>query len=184
MPDDFLLFWGFTKSEKSYKDLVKTAPKNIKIHILSFEELIPNAQIENLEKNVLNFLNKHNLNKVTLMGTSLGGALAIIFASLHPDRVQKLILVDCEGVYSHTNIIKAGIDYLIAHNSGPENKFKRNFQATLRSLSRPIFHLKAAWLAHHLDIQEQAKLIQLPTIIIWAENDHITPPGKAKNSTN
>ncbi len=175
MPDDYIFFWGFTKNEKSYQDLVKKAPKNTRIHILSFEELIPNTQIENLEKNVLNFLNTHNLNKVTLMGTSLGGALAIIFANLHPDAVQKLILVDCEGIYSHTNVVKAGIDFILAHNSGPENKFNRNLQATLRSFSKPIFHFKAAWLAHHIDIQEQAKSIQVPTIIIWAENDHITP---------
>ena len=40
---------------------------------------------------------KHALPQVILVGASLGGAVAIDFASTHPEAVRKLVLVDAGG---------------------------------------------------------------------------------------
>lgn len=175
MSKNLTLFWGFTKKETSYNQLLELAPKNLNCHTLSFEELIPKATLKTLETNVLDYLSNNNIQKTCLLGTSLGGALAIIFTNLHPERVEKLILVDCEGVYDRKHIAHAAWNFFLSHNSGQEKKFSRNFKATLRTLSKPLLHLKLGWLAHHIDVRDYAQNIGVPTTIIWAELDHITP---------
>jgi len=40
------------------------------------------------------FICTHNLSEATILGHSLGGKVAMAFASTHPDRVEKLIVVD------------------------------------------------------------------------------------------
>jgi len=44
------------------------------------------------------FLDQQRLNSVTLLGNSIGGAVAIRYASQHPERVKSLVLCDSAGV--------------------------------------------------------------------------------------
>jgi pimeloyl-ACP methyl ester carboxylesterase len=44
------------------------------------------------------FLDQQHLNSVTLLGNSIGGAVAIRYASQHPERVKSLVLCDSAGL--------------------------------------------------------------------------------------
>ena len=44
------------------------------------------------------FMQTQNIGKATLVGNSLGGWIALDFASRHPDMVDKLVLVDAAGI--------------------------------------------------------------------------------------
>jgi len=43
---------------------------------------------------VLEWFDAHNLTKATVMGHSMGGKVAMLFACRHPERVERLIVVD------------------------------------------------------------------------------------------
>jgi pimeloyl-ACP methyl ester carboxylesterase len=47
---------------------------------------------------VSQFIDRLNLTSVTLVGNSIGGAVAIRYASLHPERVKALVLCDSGGL--------------------------------------------------------------------------------------
>lgn len=49
---------------------------------------------EAMQSDLLEFMNAHNIEKATIMGHSMGGKTAMLFALLHPERVEKLIVVD------------------------------------------------------------------------------------------
>lgn len=49
---------------------------------------------EVLADDLLNYLEFHNLDKVNLLGHSMGGKTAMFFAILHPERVNKLLIAD------------------------------------------------------------------------------------------
>lgn len=54
---------------------------------------------------LLEFLDTHNIAKAHIMGHSMGGKTAMFFACEHPERVDKLIVVDMmPGVYEHSNL--------------------------------------------------------------------------------
>jgi pimeloyl-ACP methyl ester carboxylesterase len=53
---------------------------------------------------VIQLLNKHDVDRVTLLGHSLGGRLAMTTALLHPERIDSLIVADMAPVdYTNTN---------------------------------------------------------------------------------
>jgi hypothetical protein len=53
-----------------------------------------NMKISQLHKNLHKYLKKHFRNeKVTLFGSSFGGLLAAMYAHLHPEKVNQLILI-------------------------------------------------------------------------------------------
>ena len=62
---------------------------------------------------LLSLIDKLGFNKVTLCGHSMGGKVAMAFALLHPDRVDKLAVLDIAPVaytHSHAPYIKALMD--------------------------------------------------------------------------
>jgi pimeloyl-ACP methyl ester carboxylesterase len=54
---------------------------------------------------VLGWLDAHGLRRVTLLGHSLGGKVAMLLACRHPERVERLIVVDIapKGYTSHAH---------------------------------------------------------------------------------
>lgn len=73
---------------------------------------------EDICSDILLFLKNHNIEKATLMGHSMGGKAAMLFALQNPERVSSLIIVDiapvnyqsqmCDSqIYNHSDIIKA-----------------------------------------------------------------------------
>ena len=63
-----------------------------------------------MSEDILDFLLEHSLPKVTLIGHSLGGKVAMLFTLEHPDNVEKLIVVDIAPVFyegGHEEILSA-----------------------------------------------------------------------------
>lgn len=62
-------------------------------------------------KDVLSILDDLRLDKITIMGHSLGAIIAMYFAAEHPERVDRLILIDAGGKVSQEQMAKffAGI---------------------------------------------------------------------------
>lgn len=67
--------------------------------------------IENHCRDILSLLNELGLERVVLMGHSLGAFIALVFAAQYPQRVDRLILVDGGGMLSEAQRAKvfAGI---------------------------------------------------------------------------
>ena len=47
-----------------------------------------------MSNDIFNFIKMHNINNVYIIGHSMGGKLAIKFATLHPKLVEKLLIID------------------------------------------------------------------------------------------
>jgi pimeloyl-ACP methyl ester carboxylesterase len=56
-----------------------------------------NYDLDHQEKRILSFIEEKKLNKVTLVGTSMGASLAVIMAARHPELVQNLVLMAPSG---------------------------------------------------------------------------------------
>jgi esterase len=54
---------------------------------------------------LLEFLDTQNIEKAIIMGHSMGGKTAMLFACEHPDRIEKLVVIDMmPGIYEHSNL--------------------------------------------------------------------------------
>ncbi len=53
-----------------------------------------NSSFKNWESGIANYIREHKLYKPTIIGHSMGGALALALASDYPDLIEKIIVVD------------------------------------------------------------------------------------------
>lgn len=131
-------------------------------------------------------LDKMEIGRVVLVGHSLGGRIAMRFAALHPERVDKLILISAAGILSRsirTFLLGLGrrlfqTVFCAVGDFGPMLRLKNLLGATFGSKDYQTSHgalretLKKV-LAE--DLRPDAARIKIPTLLIWGAQDQITP---------
>lgn len=61
----------------------------------------PKYDLETYSKFLLDFMDRQKIKKASLVGNSWGGGWALYFTERHPERVDKLILIDSSGINTH-----------------------------------------------------------------------------------
>lgn len=137
-----------------------------------------------------NLLTKLGINdNIILLGHSFGGRVAIKFASLHSEKISKLILVDSAGIKPRMNF-KRAFYFILAKIGGTifslpifrkfreksRAKFYRQIAAEdYYTISSSPFLKKSFLRIINEDLQEDAKKIKNKTLIVWGEKDGETP---------
>lgn len=170
---DIVFLWGWLADKSTYKKLRESCPKEYKIYEFSYHTEIPSGKLDNFEAKLLQFIRKNKLKSFYLLGHSMGGALAINFALKHPQGISKLILVDSEGIYEPQapwqlvgNLVKPLLGKL---------EIKLLLICLLRILRKPFFHIRLGKFAHKVDLSLYLTQINIPTLIIWGDQDFLTP---------
>mgnify|MGYP005625719229 FL=1 len=143
------------------------------------------------------FLKELDVNQFHLAGNSLGGLVSWLYASYHPDKVQKLILIDPSGFPSKKSPMvislakTPGINMLIRYVT-PKAFIKKNlkevyynpdlistqildryYELTLAPGNRTAFIDRAK--IEREDYTDRLGLITNPTLILWGAEDAWIP---------
>lgn len=126
-----------------------------------------------------NFAKKLNLKKVHVVGHSLGGAIAIALAALIPSIVRSLIVVDSTGISLGSVpevVLKRAIEMPAQSWQMKIQPVSAIFQNLLyNSLFNPENTIKMGFIALQEDIRPILPKIESPCLILWGENDVLTP---------
>ena len=130
---------------------------------------------------VYEFLKNNKIEKPIIIGHSFGGAVAVKFSLFYPDYVSKLILVSASAVRETRRkmvLIKKVADTL--KPIFPEKLIK--FVLKLLKLDKTDYaQIKSPELKEtfkHVigeDLKPNFHLIKTPTLVIWGEDDIVTP---------
>lgn len=112
----FIIIHGFLGMSDNWKTLgLQFAQLGFQIHLLdmrnhgkSFHSDEFNYEI--MVEDVKSYIDFHQLQQVTLLGHSMGGKIAMLFATLYPEYVEKLIIADIGPKYyapHHQSILEA-----------------------------------------------------------------------------
>ena len=112
----FIIIHGFLGMSDNWKTLgLQFAQLGFQIHLLdmrnhgkSFHSDEFNYEI--MVEDVKAYIDFHNLQNITLLGHSMGGKIAMLFATIYPDLVEKLIIADIGPKYyapHHQTILAA-----------------------------------------------------------------------------
>jgi len=128
---------------------------------------------------------------LTLIGASLGGAVAVDFASTHPEAVKSLVLIDSGG-----ESYKAPPPDTVAALAEPVLAVKGFFQGIQARLptddsrivslhrSQPgcyeasLAYLKSGSMARRVG-RTRIQMLSMPTLVIWGTDDDILPLADA-----
>jgi 2-hydroxy-6-oxonona-2,4-dienedioate hydrolase len=185
-----LLLHGLFGALSNFADLVehfKTKYKVI-VPILPLLDLdIFHTTVSGLEKHVQGFIEARGYTDIHLLGNSLGGHIALAHVLKHPEKIKSLILTGSSGLFENgmgDSYPKRG-DYEYIRKK-TELTFYDPAMAT-KELVDEVFEitnnrlkvikiLALAKSAIRSNLGDELNQIKLPTLLIWGNNDTITPP--------
>jgi pimeloyl-ACP methyl ester carboxylesterase len=112
-----LILHGYFGMSDNWKTIGNKFSEEYQVHLIdqrnhgrSFHEDEFNYEV--LVEDLLNYIKHYKLEEVNIVGHSMGGKTAMLFAVMYPDLVDKLIIVDMSPRYyqPHHNAILAGLN--------------------------------------------------------------------------
>jgi 2-hydroxy-6-oxonona-2,4-dienedioate hydrolase len=161
---------------------------NVVIPILPIMTLpIAKVGLKGLVQHVNAFVEYKGYNKVNVLGNSLGGHLALLYALEFKDKVQSVTLTGSSGLFENamgSSFPKRGnYEYIKKKTEDtfydPKTATKELVDDVFETVSdrnkafRIILTAKSA-IRHNLG--DKLNEIEAPTLLIWGKQDQVTPP--------
>jgi pimeloyl-ACP methyl ester carboxylesterase len=206
----FLILNGIMMSTKSWEPFMESFSENNMCIRLDFidqgqsDKLASSVYTQDLQVQIIEALIKElKLNKVSLVGISYGGEVALEFAVKHPNLVDRLVLFNT-AAYTSPWLAEIGYKW---NSIGRTRDGKTYYQATIPAIYSPSFYeARLDWMkkreeillpifsnpdfldamerltnsAEHFDVRDQLDQITAPTLIVAADEDYLTPMNNQK----
>ena len=171
-------------SEKGYQVLIPKLP------LYSLPLLKTN--VKNMAKFLFDFIEYKGLDKVVLLGNSLGGHIGLYFTKHYPEKVSALVLTGSSGLYEKAmgdSFPKRGnYAYILEKTQAvfydPEIATKElvdDVFEIVNDRSSVIRTLSIAKSAIRHNMANDLPEMTLPTCLIWGKQDTVTPPEVAED---
>ena len=140
-----------------------------------------------LQKFVYKFIEYKDYSNIHLLGNSLGGHVALVYVIKHPERVKSLILTGSSGLFEHgmgDSYPKRGdYEYIKKKTEitfyDPQTATKELVDEVYGIVNERIKAIKIIALAKSAirnNLGDELCKIDQPTLLIWGNNDTVTPP--------
>jgi pimeloyl-ACP methyl ester carboxylesterase len=135
------------------------------------------------------FLNAVHVEKADVMGWSMGGWVALEFALQHPERVDRLVVMDSAGlkfktdlspeILEPTNIsqLKRLEAVLIAHRYYIPEFVQRDLLRTMERNRPVVRRTLQSLLLEEGDFAGRLDQLQMPVLLVWGARDELIPPS-------
>lgn len=192
--EPLILLHGLFGALSNFKGLIDYfAPHNkVVVPMLPLFELdLLHTSVGGLEKFLSKFIEAKDYRNINLMGNSLGGHVALLHVLRHPERIKSLILTGSSGLFENgmgDTYPKRG-DYEFIRKKteitfyDPATASKELVDEVYEIVNNRIKAIKIIALAKSAirnNLGDELSKIKKPTLLIWGNNDIITPPFVAR----
>ena len=192
--EPLVLLHGLFGALSNFKDLVDHFRHQYKVVVPMlplFELDILHTTVGGLAKHVHKFLELKDYKQVHLLGNSLGGHVGLVHVLKHPERIKSLILTGSSGLFENgmgdTYPRRGDYDYIKKKTEvtfydpamATKELVDEVFEIT-RNRLKVIKIIALAKSAIRNNLGEELNNIQQPTLLVWGNNDTITPPFVAR----
>jgi pimeloyl-ACP methyl ester carboxylesterase len=192
--EPLVLLHGLFGALSNFKDLIEHFRLQYKVVVPMlplFELDILHTSVGGLAKHVHKFLELRNYRDVHLLGNSLGGHVGLVHTLKHPERIKSLILTGSSGLFENgmgdTYPRRGDYEYIKTKTevtfydpaTATKELVDEVFEIT-RNRLKVIKIIALAKSAIRNNLGEELNTIKQPTLLIWGNNDTITPPFVAR----
>jgi pimeloyl-ACP methyl ester carboxylesterase len=137
------------------------------------------------DRQLTGLLSALNISQIDLVGTSMGGAVALVFTDRHPDMIRRLGLIAPSGLYDKyekvTKLMRVPLlgELLIALQCQPKKYLKEpqvyahlQYRGTRRAFLSTIRHGPFGDIS---DVYERVGKQERPSLLIWGQDDDAIP---------
>jgi pimeloyl-ACP methyl ester carboxylesterase len=192
--EPLVLLHGLFGALSNFKDLIEYFRHHYKVivpFLPLFELDILHSTVGGLAKYVNKFLEARDYREIHLMGNSLGGHVALLHVLKHPERVKSIILTGSSGLFENgmgDSYPKRGdYDYIKRKTEltfyDPKTATKELVDEVYSITNNRLKVIKIISLAKSAirnNLGEELNQIKQPALLVWGNNDTITPPFVAR----
>ena len=165
--------------EKGYKVIIPELPL--------FELPLLTTNVNSFAKYLKEFIAHKKLDKVILLGNSLGGHIGLLYTKQYPQNVKALVITGSSGLYESAmgesypkrgdrNYIKTKTENVFYDPAIATKELVDEVFETVNDRVKLIRTLAIAKSAIRHNMGKDLPKMNTPTCIIWGENDSVTPP--------
>lgn len=189
-----LVLHGLFGALSNFNDMIGHFSKTHKVvvPIMPLYDLpLARTGVKSLAKFIDNFIEHKQYKDLILLGNSLGGHVALIYALKHLDRVSAMVLTGSSGLYENafggSFPRRSDKDYIRGKIAvtfyNPEMVTDELVDVVFELVSDRAKLIKVLYLAKSAirhNMRDQLKHYKVPVCLIWGKNDTITPPEVAE----
>ena len=188
--EPLLLLHGLFGALSNFGDLINYFKNHNKVVVPLLPLLdmdLLHTSVGGLQKFVHKFIEYQDYQNVHLLGNSLGGHVAILHVLKQPERIKSLILTGSSGLFENgmgdTYPKRGDYDYIKKKTEltfyDPKVASKELVDEVYEIVNNRLKAIKIIALAKSAirnNLGEDINQIKQPTLLIWGNNDAITPP--------
>jgi len=188
--EPLILLHGLFGALSNFKGLIEYFRHHNKVVVPMlplFELDLLHTSVGGLQKFVHKFIENRNYQGVHLLGNSLGGHVALVHALKHPERIKSLILTGSSGLFENgmgdTYPKRGDYEYIKKKTEltfyDPKTASKELVDEVYEIVNIRLKAIKIIALAKSAirnNLGEELNQIKQPTLLVWGNNDTITPP--------
>lgn len=148
---------------------------------------IKQTSVRGLAQFVRGFIEALELGKTVLAGNSLGGHVALLYASAYPEDVPAMVLSGASGIYESaigTSTMRRNDREFIRERAAftfydpvhATEELVDDLVEIVNDRGRAVRLIKMARAAQQETVLEVLGGLTMPTLLVWGEDDQITPP--------
>ncbi len=156
-----------------------------------FDLDILHTSVGGLQKYVYRFIEARNYQNIHLLGNSLGGHVGLVHVLKHPERIKSLTLSGSSGLFENGmgdtypkrgdyEYIKKKTELTFYDPAMASKELVDEVYDIVNSRIKVIKIIALAKSAIRNNLGEELNQIKQPTLLIWGNNDTITPPFVGK----
>lgn len=192
--ETLILLHGLFGALSNFKDLVEYFRHHYKVVVPMlplFDLDLLHTSVGGLQKFVHKFVEAKGYDGIHLLGNSLGGHVALVHVLKHPERIKSLILTGSSGLFENgmgdTYPKRGDYEYIRKKTEltfyDPATATKELVDEVYGIVNNRLKAIKIIALAKSAirnNLGDELQQIKQPTLLIWGNNDTITPPFVAK----
>lgn len=161
---------------------------NVVVPMLPIFKLpIRKVSVGGMVKHVAEFVQSRGYGKVHVLGNSLGGHIALLFALDYPDKIASITLTGSSGLFENSlgssfpkrgdyEFIRKKTEAIFFDPAVANKELVDEVFDTVNDRNKAIRIIATAKSAVRHNLGDKLHQIKVPTLLIWGRQDTVTPP--------
>lgn len=188
--EPLILLHGLFGALSNFSDLIDYFRQHNKVVVPLlplFDLDLLHTTVGGLEKFVHKFIEKRGYEHIHLLGNSLGGHVALLHTLKHPEKIKSLTLTGSSGLFESGmgdsypkrgdyEYIKKKTEITFYDPATATKDLVDEVYGVVNNRMKAIKIIALAKSAIRNNLGEEINQIKKPTLLIWGNNDQVTPP--------
>jgi len=191
---DVILLHGLFGSLSNWSAVIDTFGLEYNVYapeLPLFNRSVRRNSLEQLVFYVEKYIKENQIVNPILIGNSLGGHVALLYALKNPNNFEKLVLAGSSGLFENTlsasfvrvkdyNYIKSKVEEVFETKEVITKELIDDVYSTANNPLKALSLIAIARDAKRQNLKDVLHKINRPVLLVWGKQDHVTPPEVAE----